>query len=801
MRKSLSKKKSINSFKLGDFGLSSIGTRLFLSIMTPVTIGLAGLGTLFYFYLEADKLRHLTAEADLKVREIDTELRNSEVFLKSLVVATINLQNNGVRSPSAYDQLVLSSMSARPKLITGFGVMQTPNGLVDRQWFGPYIEESLPNRGVKLPEDANYSLVELWQVEKYPELQYYADAIKENKYFWSKPYINAVYPVPLVTFAGPIRDRNGNLIGIVNGDINIRDLNLNQQIAFKDGGYSVFVTQEGILLGYAPEPNKASHLENIASIPSLKVVWEQIQYALAHGKSQGYFKSDTTQSYWVYQRVPSSQWVMLHSIPYDTVIKPALLLSFSLTFSAAITVAFVVMLFVRYLNRRMQPILDACDETLMEDDEQIRAKDEISRLSIAFFNMMDRQKNLLQQLQQANIQLIESHRLKDSFLANMSHELRTPLNAILGMTEGLQDNVFGTVNDRQLKALQIVESSGNHLLELINDILDLAKIESGQIELDCAPASLPPIVQSSLEFVKPQASKKQIQIAIKLAPNLPDLLVDKRRMRQVLINLLNNAVKFTPTGGSVTLEVTQLPSILNKTIDTADTAQDYLQIAVSDTGIGIAPENIQKLFQPFTQIDSALNRQFEGTGLGLALVKRIVELHGGSVGLSSKLDVGSCFTIMIPCLPLSNSQTEIVTENLPVKNAELELSITDKDIKQDFLILIADDDDVNSKTISSYLKAKGYQILLANDGQEAIALTKAYKPDLILMDIQMPVMDGLEATRQIRLEPNLVDIPIIALTALAMTGDREKCLAAGANEYMTKPAKLKELVAAIKSCL
>ncbi|WP_181016317.1 ATP-binding protein [Pseudanabaena sp. BC1403] len=769
--------------------------------MTPVTIGLAGLGTLFYFYLEADKLRHLTAEADLKVREIDTELRNSEVFLKSLVVATINLQNNGVRSPSAYDQLVLSSMSARPKLITGFGVMQTPNGLVDRQWFGPYIEESLPNRGVKLPEDANYSLVELWQVEKYPELQYYADAIKENKYFWSKPYINAVYPVPLVTFAGPIRDRNGNLIGIVNGDINIRDLNLNQQIAFKDGGYSVFVTQEGILLGYAPEPNKASHLENIASIPSLKVVWEQIQYALAHGKSQGYFKSDTTQSYWVYQRVPSSQWVMLHSIPYDTVIKPALLLSFSLTFSAAITVAFVVMLFVRYLNRRMQPILEACDETLMGGDEQISAKDEISRLSIAFFNMMDRQKNLLQQLQQANIQLIESHRLKDSFLANMSHELRTPLNAILGMTEGLQDSVFGTVNDRQLKALQIVESSGNHLLELINDILDLAKIESGQIELDCAPASLPPIVQSSLEFVKPQASKKQIQIAIKLAPNLPDLLVDKRRMRQVLINLLNNAVKFTPTGGSVTLEVTQLPSILNKTIDTADTAQDYLQIAVSDTGIGIAPENIQKLFQPFTQIDSALNRQFEGTGLGLALVKRIVELHGGSVSLSSKLGVGSCFTIMIPCLPLSNSQTEIVTENLPVKKAELELSITDKDIKQDFLILIADDDDVNSKTISSYLKAKGYQILLANDGQEAIAITKAHKPDLILMDIQMPVMDGLEATRQIRLDPNLVDIPIIALTALAMTGDREKCLAAGANEYMTKPAKLKELVAAIKSCL
>jgi signal transduction histidine kinase/CheY-like chemotaxis protein len=798
MIKSLSKKKSTDSFKLVNLGLSSIGTRLFLSIMTPVTIGLAGLGVLFYFNLEADKLHHLTAEVDLKVREIDTELRNSEIFLKSLVVATVNLQNNGVRSPSAYDQIVLSSMSIRPKLITGFGVMQTPNGLVDRQWFGSYIEETQPNRGIKLPEDPNFSLVELWQVDKYPELQYYTDAITANKYFWSKPYINASYPIPLVTFAGPIRDRNGNLIGIVNGDINIRDLNLNQQSNSKDAGYSVFVTQEGILLGYAPDPTRVSHLENIASIPQLKVVWDDIQHALAQGKSQGFIESNATRSYWVYERVPSSQWVMLRSIPYDTVVKPALFLSLSATLAAAIALAFVVVLFVRYLNRRLQPILEACDETLIESDVQIRSKDEIGRLSTAFFSMMERQEKLLQQLQLINDQLIESHRLKDSFLANMSHELRTPLNAILGMTEGLQDNVFGAVNERQLNALQIVESSGNHLLELINDILELAKIESGQVELDSTLTALYPIVQSSMEFVKHQASKKQIQIAIKLAPNLPNLLIDERRIRQALVNLLNNAVKFTPSGGSVTLEATQLPSIRNKTIGT-NTTQDYLQIAISDTGIGIAPENIQKLFQSFVQIDSALNRRFEGTGLGLALVKRIVELHGGSVGLTSELGVGSCFTIMLPCLPPSSPQTEMVTDNLSVDHSGLELSTTDKDVRQDFLILVVDDDDVNSMTVSSYLKAKGYRILLAKDGQEAIALTKAHKPDVILMDIQMPVMDGLEAIQQIRLDPSLMNIPIIALTALATESDREECLAAGANEYMTKPVKLKELVAAIKS--
>ncbi|MFN7759368.1 MAG: response regulator [Pseudanabaena sp.] len=767
--------------------------------MTPVTIGLAGLGTIFYFSLEADKLYHLTAEADLKVKEIDAELRKSEIFLKSLVLATINLQNNGVRSPSAYDQIVLSFMSARPKLITGFGVMQTPNGLVDRQWFGPYIEETQANRGVKLPEDANYSLVELWQVDKYHELQYYTDAVKENKFFWSKPYINAVYPVPLVTYAGPILDRNGNIIGIVKGDINIIDLNLNEYSVSKDTGYSVLVTQEGIILGYAHELNKAFQLENIASIPAYKAVWDSVQYELAQGKSQGFIESTATQSYWVYERVPSSQWVMLQSIPYGTVVKPALLLSLSATLTAAIVMAFVVGIFVRYLNRRLQPILEACEVTSTESNEQISSKDEISRLSTAFFNMMERQENLLQQLQLTNTQLIESHRLKDSFLANMSHELRTPLNAILGMTESLQENMFGTVNDRQLDALQTVERSGNHLLELINDILDLAKIESGQIDLDFAIASIPSIAQASLEFVKQQALKKQIQLTIKLAPNLPNLLIDERRIRQALINLLNNAVKFTPTGGgAVTLEVTQLPSVLNKT---TNTTQDYLQISISDTGIGIAPENIQKLFQPFIQIDSALNRQFEGTGLGLALVKRIVELHGGYVDLTSELGVGSCFSILLPCLPLTNRQTEIGSSNRPVKPLETELATTYTDVKQDFLILIVDDDEVNSMTVSSYLKVKGYRVLLAKDGKEAIALTKAHKPDLILMDIQMPVMDGLEATQQIRLDPNLVDIPIIALTALAMAGDRERFLEAGASDYLAKPVKLKNLAKMVQTLL
>ncbi len=389
-----------------------------------------------------------------------------------------------------------------------------------------------------------------------------------------------------------------------------------------------------------------------------------------------------------------------------------------------------------------------------------------------------------------NAELRRATRLKDEFLANMSHELRTPLNAILGMTEGLLEQVFGNLNDRQVKALQTIEGSSSHLLELINDILDIAKIESGQIELNYQPTSIVSLCQSSLTFIKQQAIAKHIQIKTQLPTNLPDLLVDNLRIRQVLINLLNNAVKFTAEGGQIMLEAAFIPQREN-----LENMQNHLQISITDTGIGVSPENISKLFQPFIQIDSALNRKYEGTGLGLALVKQIVELHGGTVELTSELGVGSCFTVTLPYIdnvmppPIVDTQAEPTHEpSLPNHNNK-------------FSILIADDNEANVATISSYLEAYGYHLLIANNGEEAIALTQSDNPDLILMDIQMPSMDGIEAIQKIRQIPSLVDVPIIALTALAMPDDRDRCLAAGASEYMPKPVKLKALVKMIHHLL
>ncbi|NEQ97079.1 MAG: PAS domain S-box protein [Cyanothece sp. SIO2G6] len=432
-----------------------------------------------------------------------------------------------------------------------------------------------------------------------------------------------------------------------------------------------------------------------------------------------------------------------------------------------------------------------------------------------------------EQLQKTNAELARATQLKDEFLANMSHELRTPLNAILGMTEAFQEGILGDINEKQLRALQTIERSSTHLLELINDILDMSKIGSGQMTLDRSMVAVAPLCRSSLMFVQQQAIKKQIQLKVNLPLDLPDLFIDERRIRQVLINLLNNAVKFTPNGGQITLEAhigqnaeqektedrrpkteespnpeTQftiapsetrrkqpatrnpqpaptppLPNSSTPPLPNSPPPQSYLQISITDTGIGIAPGDMDKLFQPFVQIDSAFNRQYAGTGLGLALVKRLMELHDGRVRVHSEVGVGSCFTIELPYILVQSLDT------LPGTQKQLGVASASTAPSEAALILLAEDNEANILTISNYLLAKGYQLVTAHNGKDAIALAQQKHPALILMDIQMPEMDGIEAIKHIRGYPALATIPIIALTALAMEGDRDRCLTTGANDY------------------
>lgn len=391
----------------------------------------------------------------------------------------------------------------------------------------------------------------------------------------------------------------------------------------------------------------------------------------------------------------------------------------------------------------------------------------------------------------ANAELARAARLKDEFLANMSHELRTPLTSILGMSAMLTEEIYGALNEKQHQYIEVIAQSGNHLLNLINDILDLAKIESGKMTLEIAPTSIAALCSSSLNFVKQAAHQKNIRLETYISTDSDDIEVDERRMRQALINLLSNAVKFTPEGGLVRLQVTH------------SDVQRTVRFSVIDTGIGIAQEDIPKLFQSFVQIDSKLNRQYNGTGLGLALVKQITSLHEGTIEVTSTPAQGSGFTIT---LPISRRNAATPTRS-PQRVLDPPFSQNASDNPpaeartKPPRILLAEDNQANIDTFTSYLSAHGFQLIIARDGQEAIDLAKQHQPDLILMDIQMPGMDGLQATRQIRSDSALASVPIIALTALAMTGDREKCLAAGVTDYLAKPVKLQDLIAAIRKLL
>jgi signal transduction histidine kinase len=383
------------------------------------------------------------------------------------------------------------------------------------------------------------------------------------------------------------------------------------------------------------------------------------------------------------------------------------------------------------------------------------------------------------ELKKANAELARTVRLKDEFLASMSHELRTPLNTILMMSELLRDGVYAPLNDKQKKAQGYIENSGSHLLSLINDILDLSKIEAGEMKLEKTPIKVAELCKTSMQFVKEIAAKKRVKMHYTVDDMVNILEADKRRLKQILINLLTNAVKFTLEGGEVELKVV------------GDEIHEKLHFIVSDTGIGISEEMTEHLFKPFVQIDNELSRQQEGTGLGLAFVYKMTEMHDGSVSLESKVGEGSTFTVSLPW-----KKTQKIPETTPHAMEKPVIAH-----HSSALLLLVEDQENNRIAMQIGLQAYYEQVIVASDGKEAIELARERNPALILMDIQMPVMDGLEATRRIRADQELANIPIIALTALAMPGDEERCLDAGANSYYSKPVIIKRLVKEIEKQL
>ncbi len=473
-----------------------------------------------------------------------------------------------------------------------------------------------------------------------------------------------------------------------------------------------------------------------------------------------------------------------------------------LRWRGGLIIAFLVLstLAIYVVSRRItRPVKQLTDQAKKIADGyldaviQVHSRDEVGQLAVSFDNMTralranisekeralaevqdlnrtleDRIRQRTAEIEAVNSELREATRHKSEFLANMSHELRTPLNAVIGFSEVLIDRIFGDLNSKQDEYIHDIMTSGQDLLSLINDILDLSKIEAGRMELELTNFDIPIVMENSLVLVKERASRHGIQLVLDVDERLGDFTGDERKVKQVLLNLLSNAIKFTPDHGKITLK--------------ASPTNGLVEISVSDTGIGIAPEYHQRIFEEFQQVGGDQASKSEGTGLGLALAKKFVELHGGRIWVESEVGRGTMFTFTVPM-------------RVPITEAPEAPTPMQASPSQSQLALVVEDDPRAVKILSAYLIEAGLTIEVASDGEAGIEKARSLHPVVVVLDIILPKVDGWEFLSRIKADPECRDIPIIVVSVV---DERGKGFALGASDYLNKPVHREELIAAIQ---
>jgi signal transduction histidine kinase/DNA-binding response OmpR family regulator len=802
----------------------SIGTRLFFYVVSGALIGLGGMSYFFYRVLEDRTYAEIAGHLRVKTTSVERDLARAEAATVGFSAAIKGLKRLDLKDVEAYKSLTFEFYKLRPPLVMGLGFGQLPFQIVPgTQWFYPYfyLDQGAPDAiGSRLPppyENVRYG--DMFTLDNYPEQDYFKISSKAAAKVWLEPYDWS--NITMTSFFEPCFGDDGKLAAVVVADVNVTALATAIDSPVIQGvGYFAIVSEKGNLLAFPPDPEKARVRANVESMPTLRPIWGTMT-----SNEEGIHTDDN--ECWAYRRIANTKWVMFASVPRAAIIRPVLRIAIGASLSAGVLLACAVFLFVRHLNRRLQPIVTAC-ETLVGSNAQrtstnesgattprpliqlgkdggddelgvlARSFDQMSREIYESFTALERANTELEErveertafLKQLNGELLESqkklegareiadsaNRAKSEFLASMSHELRTPLNGILGYSQILHRKKSLSDDDR--RGVEIIQRSGEHLLVLISDILDLAKIEARRLDLSTHDVLLLPLLENVVELCRVRATPKGLFFKFEPSADLPRAVrVDEKRLRQILINLLGNAVKFTSAGG-VTFSVSKLEA--NK-----------LRFRIEDTGPGIDAHEIERIFIPFEQIKQG-GPEHEGTGLGLAITAKIAALMGGKIQVESTVGKGSTFWFDVE-LP------EVTLVGSPNK----ELLTLDVDGYEDprRTILVVDDNAINRSLLTDTLQPLGFTVVEAIGGQSGLDVATREHVDMIITDLAMPDMDGLEMVRRIRELPKHAKTPIIVSSASVFAADQHRSVDAGANDFLSKPVNMHDLLQKLEKLL
>ncbi|HSF73488.1 MAG TPA: ATP-binding protein [Microcoleus sp.] len=664
---------------------------------------------------------------------------------------------------------------------------------------------------------------------------WYAQAVKAGKPNWAEIYLT-IGPSGklLLSLDTPFYNKQGKLLGVIGSEISLSKLStFLQELQIGKTGQAFIIERNGMLVATStgeesfylqssdqtknPERLKATDSKNPLIFASQKYLSKTFdQLSLINSRYQGIFTYNN-QRYFLevlpFKDEKGLDWLIVVTVPESDFLDK---INENTRYTiwlilAALAVAIAVGIFTARLITQPVLRLTQASKEIAEGnlDRQISTIDlieieEIETLEQSFnsmaaqlkasFTALEAQKETLAN---QNEELHHLDQLKDEFLANTSHELRTPLNGIIGIAESLIDGATGKLPSITKSNLQLIVSSGRRLASLINDILDFSKLRHNNLELQLAPVDLRAITNIILTLSQPLAQQKDLQLINAIPEDLPNAEADENRLQQILHNLIGNAIKFTPSG---TVEVTAQVISPDK--------EEVLAVTISDTGIGIAENNFERIFQSFEQAEGSTAREYGGTGLGLAVTKQLVEIHGGKISIQSQVGVGSQFTFTLPIAQEKVKSVSPITalydsiSSTSTTLAPLQTAINVATDNQQFKILIVDDEPINRQVLINNLSLYNYTLIEASHGPEALAIIEdGFIPDLILLDLMMPRMTGYEVCQKIRERFPAHEVPIVILTAKNQTENIVDGFTSGANDYLTKPIQKQEMLARMKTHL